>query len=115
MPHPEPFRSLPADSAKIKSQPTKDQQGFVFDAEQQYQLNAINAVLGLFAGQPKNAGLSDLSLQDALSKDSEETLDIALETARSSGVIGNQLVLSHDVLLSNLQKVQERNDLEVAE
>ena len=115
MPHPDPFRSLPADSAKIKSQPTKDQQGFVFDAEQQYQLNAINAVLGLFAGQPKNAGLSDLSLQDALSKDSEETLDIALETARSSGVIGNQLVLSHDVLLSNLQKVQERNDLEVAE
>jgi type III restriction enzyme len=74
-----------------------------FDAQQPYQLDAIHAVVDLFAGQPAAAGTFEWQT-NALEP---ELLD-ALGTA-------NELALSDARLLANLRAVQERNDLATAD
>lgn len=74
-----------------------------FDAQQSYQLDAIHAVVDLFAGQPAAAGTFEWQT-NALEP---ELLD-ALGTA-------NGLALSDARLLANLRAVQERNGLAAAE
>jgi type III restriction enzyme len=68
---------------------------FEFDSAQQYQINAIESTVGLFAGQ--NVDLERLSL----TADSEMP------------IIGNRLDISASRLLANLQDVQHRNSLPV--
>lgn len=60
-----------------------------FDASQEYQLQAIEAVARLFEGQPRGE-----------------------EPGLSFGVIANQLALADDALLQNLRAVQLANELE---
>ncbi|MFC1936100.1 DEAD/DEAH box helicase family protein [Chloroflexota bacterium] len=66
-----------------------------FDPNQRFQLEAIQAVVDLFDGQPLEAGEFALSLQS--------------KNLFTDYGIGNNLVLDRDQILANLQKVQERN------
>lgn len=69
-----------------------------FDGGQQYQLDAIDAVLEVFNGNEEQgrSEVTDLALNDG-------TLD-----ALDRMVIGNQLVLSSEQLLLNLRAVQDK-------
>lgn len=75
-----------------------------FDSSQPYQLEAIQSVVDLFAGQPLAQGNFDLSL--------------AMENTSlnyTENGIGNQLVLSQEQLLKNIQAIQTRNDINLSE
>ena len=47
---------------------------FKFDSQQQYQLDAISAVVELFEGQPADAGAMEAKLQIDFFSKTEETL-----------------------------------------
>jgi type III restriction enzyme len=89
--------------------------GFQFDASQQFQLDAINSVVGLFDGQPKDAEklLTTLRGSPVLDDDDQPTFDIDL--TQEVGAIGNNLLLDRDLILANMQNVQDQNGLEVSE
>lgn len=75
-----------------------------FDANQQFQLDAVNAVVDIFEGQP-------------LEKDFEfaiQTEEFRGETGEHYVLTGaaNNLYLDKSTLLKNMQAVQERNDIE---
>jgi type III restriction enzyme len=80
---------------------------FQFDANQAYQLDAINAVVDLFDGQPADAVLT-ANIAESIEQD--PTALISFEV----GAVGNNLVLDNEVILDNLQRVQDRNGLEVS-
>jgi len=83
---------------------------FKFDPKQQYQQEAIAAVVDLFEGQPLDAAPLQSTLQGALpNPNGQQAFDIAAEV----GAVGNNLVLGREALLQNLQAVQDRNGLEV--
>ncbi|KHS70388.1 DEAD/DEAH box helicase family protein [Pectobacterium brasiliense] len=86
--------------------------GFQFDSRQQYQLDAINAVVDLFDGQPKDADKIAIALRGSVAS-REGELDLGIE--QEIGAIGNHLVLDEGTILANLQTVQDRNGLEVSE
>lgn len=88
--------------------------GFQFDASQPYQLDAIASVVDLFDGQPKDAEKLVTTLRGAavLPDSDQSVLDIDL--TQEVGAVGNSLVLDRDLILANLQRVQDRNGLEVA-
>ncbi|MFP1742916.1 DEAD/DEAH box helicase family protein [Lonsdalea quercina] len=86
--------------------------GFHFDSRQQYQLDAINAVVDLFDGQPKDADKIAIALRGCVAS-REGELDLGIE--QEIGAIGNHLVLDEGTILANLQTVQDRNGLEVSE
>ncbi|WP_394255081.1 restriction endonuclease [Pseudoclavibacter helvolus] len=88
--------------------------GFQFDASQPYQLDAIASVVDLFDGQPKDAEKLVTTLRGAavLAESDQAALDIDL--TQEVGAVGNSLVLDRDLILANLQRVQDRNGLEVA-
>lgn len=87
--------------------------GFQFDSHQQYQLDAINAVVDLLVGQPKDAGKFDITLQGSVTTLASVQAELAVDTAQEVGAIGNKLVLDKATILANLQTVQDRNGLEV--
>lgn len=74
-----------------------------FDANQDYQLEAIQSVIELFEGQPLNKG------------DFEFTLSNDLSLNLNENGFGNNLILSDEQLLENLKKVQAANKLPVSE
>lgn len=85
---------------------------FKFDSHQKYQLDAIHAIVDLFDGQPEDAQTLVTTLHGTMTaREGELDLDIAQEV----GAIGNALVLDHTAILENLQKVQDRNGLEVGD
>ena len=88
--------------------------GFKFDASQPYQLEAINSVVDLFDGQPKDAEKLVTTMRSAavLPDSDQSALDIDL--TQEVGAVGNRLVLDRDTVLANMQRVQDRNGLEVA-
>lgn len=73
-----------------------------FDANQDYQLDAVRAVAGLFAGQP-DASQSALPMADS------ETMS-SLRLSESG--VSNHCVLTDDRWLSNLHAVQKANGIE---
>lgn len=77
-----------------------------FDAKQPYQIDAVSAVVDLFDGQPLNQPDYATILQ---------TFDTELfgSVGQTDLGIGNKLILDRETLLMNLQRVQERNDLDV--
>ncbi len=88
------------------------QSNFRFDSSQDFQLAAINSVVDLFEGQPKDAQ----SLVTRLSGNYPETDEFSLIDFASSlevGAVGNNLVVDRELVLANLQKVQDKNGLEV--
>ncbi len=74
-----------------------------FDANQDYQLQAIQSVIGLFDGQPLNKGDFEFSLggNDGLG-------------LKFSGV-RNDLAISEEQILKNLREVQKNNNLPLSE
>lgn len=92
---------------------------FKFDPRQPYQTSAIEAVTDLFDGQPADADQLLTSLQylppqqmlDLPDSGGQDELDIFPEI----GAYGNNLVLDEDTILENLQRVQDRNGLEINE
>lgn len=74
-----------------------------FDANQDYQLEAIRSVVELFEGQPLNKGDFEFSLSN----------DLTLLLNENG--FGNNLVISNEQLLSNLKTAQIKNDLPVSD
>ncbi len=79
---------------------------FKFDPNQQYQLDAVKAVVDLFDGQAKNA--SDFSVVQSTWGEG-----IFNGLVRSEMGIANQLTISDETLFLNTRAVQLRNDIEV--
>jgi type III restriction enzyme len=79
-----------------------------FDPKQEYQLDAVNAVVELFDGQPLEKPDYSVIFQ---------TMDTELFAgqARTQLGVGNRLLLDEAKMLANLQAVQERHDLDLAE
>lgn len=84
---------------------------FKFDAHQEFQQEAIAAVVDLFEGQPADATLLMTTLQGVLPDIGDQVR--AFEIASEVGAVGNNLLLDDDAILQNLQTVQDRNGLEV--
>ena len=80
-----------------------------FDPKQEYQLDAVQAAVDLFEGQPLEK--SDYSVVLQRSQDSNGEL-FAGQVQTENGT-GNALLLNEGSLLENLQTVQERNLLDV--
>ena len=89
--------------------------GFKFDASQPYQLDAIKSVVDLFDGQPKDAEKLETTLRGQVAAFNEtENAALDLDLSQEVGAVGNRLVLDRDTVLANLQRVQDKNGLEVA-
>jgi type III restriction enzyme len=90
--------------------------GFRFNASQPYQLDAIQSVVSLFDGQPKDADKLVATLRGAANfKDDEANTALDLDLTQEVGAIGNNLVLDRDLIFANLQSVQDKNGLEVSD
>lgn len=89
--------------------------GFKFDASQAYQLDAIKSVVDLFDGQPKDAEKLETTLRGQIAAvNSGDSTTIDLDLSQEVGAVGNRLVLDRETVLANLQRVQDKNGLEVA-
>lgn len=73
-----------------------------FDANQDYQIQAINAITGIFEGQPLNEANTSFHI------DREDKLKLI------SGV-GNNLILSEEQITENLKTIQSENEIPVSE
>jgi type III restriction enzyme len=73
-----------------------------FEANQQYQLDAIASVVSLFEGQPAAKGLFEVDL-------GSNPQEVVTSLGR-----GNRLELDDAAILENLRRVQENNQLPVA-
>ena len=80
-----------------------------FDPNQQYQLDAIQAVVDIFKGQPNTINGINILGQLPLGIEGQQ---LSLETA---GVRGNTLMLGEDQIVKNTRLVQERNGIPSAE
>jgi type III restriction enzyme len=69
---------------------------FRFDAKQQFQLDAIEAVCGLFEGQPRI------------------DIDLTFNLGTAFGAIANRLDLDEATLVANLKNVQEQHGIDIA-
>ncbi len=79
-----------------------------FDANQQFQLDAVAAVTELFEGQPQGApeySVINLGTMEGLFAGQDRT-ELGM---------GNRLLLAEDALTSNTRAIQTRNDIEVAD
>lgn len=72
-----------------------------FDSNQQYQLDAINSVVGIFEGQPLAQSAYEIRLEGTEGILQWSELGLA-----------NGLALSENAILDNLRKVQEQNGLQ---
>lgn len=87
--------------------------GFQFDASQPHQLDAIASVVDLFDGQPKDAEKLVTTLCGAAVLPEPDQAALDIDITQEVGAVGNSLVLDRDLVLANLQRVQDRNGLEV--
>ena len=72
-----------------------------FDPNQQYQLDAVDAVVGIFDGQPLSGSDFEVSF----------TSTYGFLELRELGV-GNNLVLDDEKLRDNVWKIQEKDEIE---
>ena len=75
-----------------------------FDSNQQYQLDAIQAVVDLFVGQPKDG--------DGANRHMDQDGQLSLEATIAKG---NSLVLDAAQIIRNTHKIQEKNGIERSE
>jgi len=76
---------------------------FKFDANQQYQLDAVQAVVDLFKGQPGNRGAFEISFSELIRG------ELSLQQ-RELG-LGNHLQVPDEELETNLDVVRRRNNI----
>lgn len=74
-----------------------------FDGQQQYQLDAVSAVVDVFDGQPLAGGQFEISL------------GIGFGGAMTEMGFGNQPELSSEEILANIHTIQERHEIEPVE
>ncbi len=75
-----------------------------FDGHQDYQLEAIKAVIDIFDGQPLAKGNFEIPLNSGVSS-----------LVFSDNGIANNLEISHEAILKNVQAIQENNGLTLSE
>jgi type III restriction enzyme len=73
-----------------------------FDPNQQFQHDAINAIVEIFEGQPLNQGDFSFSMSSNSYMFQE-------------GGVGNRLEISEEQILNNVQEVQKKNELNVTD
>lgn len=97
---------------------------FKFDDKQQFQLDAIDAVVDLFDGQPKDAETLISKLRGSVTVTVDERTELPgiaeyaareAELAAEVGAVGNNLIVERDTILDNLRAVQNRNGLELSD
>lgn len=76
-----------------------------FEANQQYQLDAVKSVVDIFEGQPLESGDFEMTVMGP-----EDRLQIGNEI-----LVGNNLVLEQETILKNIQTIQERNKLSLSD
>jgi type III restriction enzyme len=76
-----------------------------FDANQQFQLDAIDAIVDIFDGQPLNKGNFELAVESS----SEGFLSSQVLTELGSG---NNLLLNDEKICDNIHSIQDRNDID---
>lgn len=76
-----------------------------FDSNQQFQLDAINAIVNIFDGLPLNNGGTQVSF-------ASQGTGLFENIQQNELGIGNHLTLSDVELLANVHKIQDRNDVE---
>ena len=85
---------------------------------QEYQTKAVNALVDVFDGQPyvdkskyifnrDNYGMLSLTSNDDLLVSDDENYYVGFEN--------HKLLISHDHILSNIQKIQERENIQISE
>jgi len=79
-----------------------------FDPNQQFQLDAVAAVTGLFDGQPQGA-------PEYAVINMGEWAELLVGQDRTELGMGNRLLLEEDKLRGNLRALQTRNDIEVSD
>lgn len=79
-----------------------------FEPNQQYQLDAIQAVVDVFAGQPKDEGGAIVGGQGELNLEGRQ-LELEAVSAR-----GNNLSLKQDQIIRNTHEIQKKNGLELS-
>lgn len=77
-----------------------------FDSKQEYQNAAVEAAVDLFDGQPLNKGDFEIAFEGA-------GQGLFASQVQTELGIGNKLVIDREILLKNLQRIQERNELNV--
>lgn len=77
-----------------------------FDSSLEYQLDAIQAVVGLFEGLPPKQSAFEISLSDTVGP---------MEMIHTELGIGNRLILEDYQLLKNLHEVQEGNSISMSQ
>ncbi len=72
-----------------------------FESHQQYQIDAIESVVGIFEGQPLESGDFEVELMQTPGQ----------MRIGSDLLVGNNLVLDESQIMKNVQVIQERNGL----
>lgn len=75
-----------------------------FDSSQQFQLDAIQSIVDIFEGQPISSNAFDISF---------DKNDSSLSFSEKG--VGNNLVLTNEQLLKNINEVQQRNGVKVSD
>lgn len=75
-----------------------------FDGHQDYQLEAIKSVIDIFDGQPLAKGNCEIPLNSGVSS-----------LVFSDNGIANNLEISHEAILKNVQAIQEKNGLTLSD
>ncbi len=79
-----------------------------FDANQQFQLDAVAAVTDLFDGQPQ--GAPEYSVKNV-----SDWGDMFAGQSRTELGVGNRLLLAEEKLAANTRLVQVRNDIDLTD
>src|ERR1039458_20198 len=99
-----PSRSRRARASQVsgRSSPMKIQ----FDAQQQYQLDAVSAVVDIFDGQP-------LEEPDFAVVQLREGIGLFEGHVQTEIGVGNRLAITADDLKRNVRRIQLRNEIEI--
>src|SRR5258708_17256486 len=79
-----------------------------FDAQQQYQLDAVSAAVDIFEGQP-------LETPDFAIIQGMEITGLFEGQVQTEIGVGNRLLITPDDLRKNVRLVQARNDIEITD
>jgi type III restriction enzyme len=77
-----------------------------FDPNQDYQKQAINAIVDIFEGQPLSSSELDFTLTEGSLPVGQAGLSF------SENGVGNNIILTDEQILKNVQEVQKRNEIE---
>ena len=76
-----------------------------FDSKQQFQIDAVSAIVDVFDGQP----LSKVDFEIALETDDMGYFGTLFQTELG---VGNNLLINDETILKNLHAIQDRNEVE---